>query len=75
MSKLGEGEEGRAGRGRSEKGALEGCGQRKAGPDPGAHRHPLVMAEGRTDGGQEQGHQGKATALVQGKLGWWPRRA
>lgn len=34
-----------------EVGAREGCGQR-AGPDPGAHRRPLVAAARRTDGGE-----------------------
>lgn len=28
------------------------CGQRRAGPDPGAHRRPLGTVAGRTDGGE-----------------------
>lgn len=35
-----------------EAGALEGCGQRRVGPDPGAHRCPLETVAGRTDVGE-----------------------
>lgn len=34
-----------------EVGAPEGCKRKRAGPDSGAHRRPLVATEGRTDRG------------------------
>lgn len=37
------------GRTPKEVGAMEGLGQRREGPDMGAHRCPLVAAVGRTD--------------------------
>lgn len=50
-----------------ELGALEGCGQRRAGPDPGVHSGPLVAAAGRAswEGGQV-GRRVEGTAPVPG---------
>lgn len=48
-------------------GALEGCGQRGAGADSGAHGRPLVAAAGMTAVGGREGLETSvgATALVQ----------
>lgn len=55
--------------------ALEGCGQRRAGPGSGAQGRPLAAASGRTDAGAGAGawDLGGDHLLRQAVTGGWTR--